>query len=705
MGLASTLTISAQNAVPKAAVRNVTDNYFGTVVTDPYRWMENTKSEEAASWLKAQSDYAHQYLENLPLKKEFFNRMEALSDAGDVIFGVKKRGNHYFYVKRGSGDNNLKVYMRDGKNGAEKLLIDPEKFTTNGNQAAVNSYSVSPDGKYISFLVALGGGEYGDIRVLETATGKVLNDLITETRWESGAWLPNSKSFSYNKLQRLAADAPQTERIKKITAYQHVLGTDSSKDKPQFGYNVNPEIAVDPRMIANVTFPEGQKYAIGILNDGVSQNSEFYIAPMSTLSEAIIPWKKIIGFDDKVKDVKLMGDYLYLLTYKDAARFKVVRVKISDGNLKNAEIVFAASTSVVENINTAKDGLYVGVLDGGGRRIYHVDYQNLKQTEVKSPFPGSVFIREATVLNETILLGLDSWTMSNAVIEYDPKTKTISNTNILKQIPVDLSDIEVTNAFAKSHDGTMVPMVILRKKGLALDGKNPLLMNGYGAYGAENTSPFFDTYDLPWLEKGGIAVFAGIRGGGEYGEEWHMGGFQKTKPNTWKDFIACAEYLIANKYTSAEHLGIQGGSAGGILISNCIAERPELFAAAVDNVGINNVLRYETTPNGPSNIGEFGSTETEEGFRNLLAMDGYLKVKDNTKYPAVLLTHGINDPRVEPWFSAKMAARLQAATTSGKPILLRIDYDGGHGFGSSRKQMNEERAETMAFLWQQLSGK
>jgi prolyl oligopeptidase len=227
-------------------------------------------------------------------------------------------------------------------------------------------------------------------------------------------------------------------------------------------------------------------------------------------------------------------------------------------------------------------------------------------------------------------------------------------------------------------------------------------MYGYGAYGIENTSPIFDTNSLPWLERGGIIVWTGIRGGGEYGEEWHLAGKQKTKPNTWKDFIACAEYLIAEKYTSPQHLGIKGISAGGILISNSIAERPELFAAAIIGVGMNNALRFETTANGPGNVPQFGTVKTEEGFKALLAMDGYHKIKDGVKYPAVLLTHGINDPRVDAWMSAKMAARLQAATASGKPVLLRVDYDAGHGIGSTTEQQNKQLADEFAFLFHQL---
>ncbi|MEP6703716.1 MAG: prolyl oligopeptidase family serine peptidase, partial [Acidobacteriota bacterium] len=292
---------------------------------------------------------------------------------------------------------------------------------------------------------------------------------------------------------------------------------------------------------------------------------------------------------------------------------------------------------------------------------------------------------------------------STANFRYDPKTGAATNTNFIPAIPIDMNNVEVVNANAKSYDGTMIPLVIIYKKGLKRDSANPVLMDGYGAYGTINTFARFLTTALPWLNRGGIYVLTGVRGGGEYGEEWHLAGKQKTKPNTWKDFIACAEYLIGEKYTSPEHLGIQGGSAGGILISNTIATRPELFGAAIDNVGVNDTLRAETTANGAPNFPEFGSAKTAEGFNNLLAMDGYLKIKNGVNYPAVLVTTGINDPRVEPWMSAKMAARLQGATKSGKPVIFRVDYDAGHGsIGSTKEQRNKELADEYAFLFEQL---
>jgi prolyl oligopeptidase len=301
-----------------------------------------------------------------------------------------------------------------------------------------------------------------------------------------------------------------------------------------------------------------------------------------------------------------------------------------------------------------------------------------------------------------MLFSLNSWTNSPALYEYDAKRSTPTDTKLIPPIPVDMSAIKSVTVKVKSHDGVLVPLVILYKQGIPRDGTSPTLLDGYGAYGSENTSPYFAAIFLPWLERGGVLALAGVRGGGEYGEDWHLAGKQKTKPNTWKDFIATAEYLVQEKYTSPAYLAGEGASAGGILISNAIAERPDLFGAALIMVGVNDALRAETTANGVPNIPEFGTFTTKSGFEALLAMDGYLKITDGVKYPAVMLTAGINDPRVEPWMSAKMAARLQAASTSGKPVLLRVDYDAGHGIGSTKKQWNQQLADMWSFLFQQL---
>ncbi len=697
--------VPAQTTQPKAEVHNVTDEYFGQKIVDPYRWLEDAKSDETKKWIKAQADYSRGFLDKLPMRDEILKELNALSDVGTRVNGIQKRGNLYFYNRRASNENDFRVFVREGLNGAERLLIDPDKIASDGKRRSVNGFSLSQDGKYLSYISSVSGSENGELRIIETATGKDLGEFIDRARFGSGDWLPDGKSFLYNRLQKLAPDAPQTDLYQKSRVYMHVLGTNPDSDKAVFGYEVNSNIKMETTKLPFIWVPLGSKYMVAIVNSGVSPNSEWYVAPHDELKQnsgAEIKWSRIANLDDEVSLLDFHGDDVYMTTYKNTPRYKVIHVNLKNPDVKQADIVFPASEAVVEAAAAARDALYVQTLDGGTRKIYRVDYKTKKAEPIKLPYQGSASIVGTYPDLDGVYFNLDSWNRSAANFLYDAKTMTATGTRLIPSIQIDMSNIEVVNAKAKSNDGTMIPIVVMYKKGLKHDGANPVLMNGYGAYGVENTSPFFYTSALPWLNRGGVIAFAGIRGGGEYGEEWHLAGKLATKPNTWKDFIAVAEYLIAEKYTSPQHLGIFGGSAGGILISNSITTRPDLFGAAISAVGLNNALRAETTSNGVPNIPEFGTYTTEEGFKALLAMDGYHKVKDGVKYPAVMLTHGINDPRVEPWMSAKMAARLQAATASNKPVLLRIDYDAGHGVGSTKKQRNEENADIYAFLFQQL---
>jgi prolyl oligopeptidase len=692
----------AQNSPAIAPVREVKDTYFGQTVTDPYRWMEDLKAGETKKWMKTQADRARAYLDDLPMREEIFKEINDLSDTSVRVDNIRQRGNLYFYQRRAPGENDFKIYVREGLNGKERLLVDPEKRSSKGKRYSLGAWNTSWDGKYLSYIISVGGAENGEMRVVEVETGRDLGERIDRTRFGGGAWLPDGRSFLYPRQQKLTPGAPATDFYQKGRIYLHQLGRDPDTDKAVFGFDVNPNIKFDEKLATYISTNPAWKYALARVNAGVSPNSEYYVAPLDTLDRTPIPWRKIVSFDDEVSSVSLRGEDLYLRTYKDTPRYKIVRTSLLKPDLKQAETIFPASEAVVEDFNVQKDALYVQTLDGGNRKIWRVDYQNKEAEAIALPYEGSASLGATPADRSGIFFDLVSWTKSNAFFVYDPINRTAKDTKLVPPIAIDLSGIEFINAKAKSDDGTQIPLVIIYKRGLKRDGTNPVRMHGYGAYRSENTSPVFITSGLTWLDRGGVIVLTGVRGGGEYGHEWHRAGFQKTKPNTWKDFIACAKYLIREKYTSPQHLGIEGGSAGGILISNAIAERPELFGAAIINVGLNNVLRNETTANGVPNIPEFGSFKTEEGFRSLLAMDGYHKIKDGLKYPATLLTHGINDPRVEPWMSAKMAARLQAASKNGKPVLLRIDYDAGHGQGSTKQQRNAERADTYAFLLQQL---
>ena len=704
MALVALLTAAAyaQQGPPKAPVHEVTDTYFGEKIVDPYRWMEDSKSADFVAWMKAQADYTRSHLDQLPMRTELLNRLEELSDTGVRVSGVQRAGGYYFYYRVAPGENDRRLYVREGFKGAERLLLDPDKLSEPGKRYSIDSYNASFDGNYVSYTISVGGSENGEMRVVETATGKDLGERIDRARFGAGAWLPDNHSFVYNRLQKLAQGAPATELYQKSRVYLHTLGTNPDSDVAIFGYEVNSAIKIEPTPLPFASVPIGSKYVIALLNSGVSPNSEYYFTTVDKLTQKPIPWRKLVSLDDEVANLDLHGDDAYLLTYKNTPRYKVVHINLAQPDIAKADTIFPASAAVVTAAGAAKDALYVQTLDGGVGKLWRVDYKGGAPQLIKLPYEGTANIGWTDQQTEGLLFGLTSWTKSSAYFAYNPATKTATDTTLIPQIPIDMSSIDAVSVTAKSHDGTMVPLVILSKKSLKRDGTNPTLMIGYGAYGIVNTEPFFASGYLPWLERGGILAFAGVRGGGEYGEEWHLAGKQKTKPNTWKDFIACAEYLINEKYTSAAHLAGEGGSAGGILIGNAIAERPDLFGAAVDAVGVNDAVRAETTSNGVPNIPEFGSTKTEEGFKALLEMDAYLKIKNGVKYPAVLLITGINDPRVEPWMSAKMAARLQTATTSGKPILLRVDYDAGHGFGSTKRQRNEQNADIFAFLFSQL---
>jgi prolyl oligopeptidase len=370
-------------------------------------------------------------------------------------------------------------------------------------------------------------------------------------------------------------------------------------------------------------------------------------------------------------------------------------------------VVVPASDRVITNIAGASDALYIEARDGNVKRLFKRAYApNAAVTEVKLPLAGNFNLAgdeggsAADPRLPGVVIDLQGWTRA-AQIYHVLADGTVNNTGLQPRGPYDApDDIVADEVLVKSHDGAMVPMSVIHRKGVRLNGDNPTLLYGYASYGITE-EPYFSISRLAWLDAGGVLAIANPRGSSVYGEAWYRAGFQATKPNTWKDFIACAEWLIAQRYTSPKRLGIWGGSAGGILVGRAMTERPDLFAVVVPQVGVLDMVRAEVTPNGVPNIPEFGTRTTEAGFRALLAMSTYHQIRDGVAYPSVLITHGVNDPRVEVWQSSKTAARLMAASSSGRPVWLRLDYDAGHGIGSTKKQVLEERADVFAFtLWQ-----
>jgi prolyl oligopeptidase len=692
----------AQSKLPNTPVREVTDDYFGVKISDPYRWLENTKDSEVIAWMKAQNDYTRAVLASIPGRDQLVARIKALDNAGSVVTGLQVWGGRYFYFKTEPGSDNRKLYVRDSATAAERLLVDPEKLTTaDGKHFSIDYFQPSMDGKYVAYGISPGGSEESVLHVVETATGKVLSDTIDRAQFGQPSWLPDNSLF-YTRTQKLSPDAPPTARYQKLRAYHHVLGTDPDKEAAVFGYQVSPDVKVTEDDFSVVAFsPGAPRYLLGLVIHGVKREVDLYATVFQNDPSAKTAWKKVADAADAVTGFDLHGDTLFLLSHKDASRYQVLRTSLANPDLAHATLVVPASDVVVVNISAAGDALYVQDLDGGIGRLRRLPYDSATIQPVKLPFDGAI---QSLVTNPTesgAWLELTSWTKSPLWYALDASSGNLTDTGLVPPSPVDYSQVESEEVKAKSADGTMIPLSIVHQRGMPLDGSHPTWLTGYGAYSITYDPGFRPTL-LAFFERGGVYAVAHVRGGGEYGEDWHLAGQKLTKQHTIDDMLAGATYLIEHKYTSPAHLAGEGTSAGGITIGGAITQRPDLFGAALIRVGDSDSLRSELMASGPANIPEFGTVKEPDGFKALYAMDAYQHVKPNTPYPAVLLTTGVNDPRVASWQAAKMTARLQACTASGKPVLLRVDYDAGHGMGSTKTQRDEELADEVGFLFWQL---
>jgi prolyl oligopeptidase len=688
---------------PRAPVRDVTETHFGVTVHDPYRYMENLEDPEVAAWIKAQAHYTREVLDRVPHRDALYREIARYGDSASArVSGVQVSGRFVYYEKRRATDNLPKLYVRDGWRGKERLLVDPEqRKAPEGKHYAIDYYAPSPDNRYVAYGISLGGSEQSVLHVVEVATGRETGDVIDRANYSTPAWLPDGR-LVYSRLQKLAAGAPVTDKYQNQRMYLHRLGSDPEQDVALFGAGVVAGIDIRPVEFVFANVVPGSHYVVAAAVNGTQREVRLWTAPIAALDGTNTPWKPVADTSDEVTDFAVKGDTLFALTHHDAPRFKVLRLSLADPDIAQARVVVAPAESVVTGLVTAADALYVRRMNGGISELLQVTYgEQATPRPVPLPYAGDIDALAADVREPGLLFSLGGWTHFGSVFAYQPGNRKVVDTGLQPQGPYDNPRNLVSEEVkARAPDGTEIPLSLVYRKGLKRDGSNPTLLWGYGSYGISELPSYSPTL-LPWFDRGGIFAVAHVRGGGEYGEEWYKGGYKGTKANTWRDAIACAEWLIEHRYTSTPKLSVRGGSAGGILVGRAITERPELFAAAIDDVPVSDTLRSEFSANGVPNIPEFGSVKTAGGFKDLLEMSPYAHVKDGVAYPAVLLTTGFNDPRVDTWEPAKFAARLQAATTSGRPILLRVDYDAGHGFGSTKKSSYELAADRLAFLlWQ-----
>jgi len=685
-------------APPTARIEPVTETFFGQSVTDPYRWMETPTDPDWAPYMRANAAHARAVLDAIPGRDALAVRIANLTGSNVSAGAPAVAGGRLFYQKREEGKDTSALFMRESLNAADRVLVDPDALKAGGTHVSLDWWSPSPDGRHVVYGLSPSGSENSVLHIMVIDTGEILPERIDRTQYASPSWLPDSSGFFYYRL----AGAPLGSREYYLdgVCWLHRLGTEADQDVRILARGQYGEIPAEPTDFPVVITDPSSEYVIGAMFGGVRRENPLWTARLDDLLSGRPDWKPVAAIADEVINVTFRGDDLWLLTTRDAENGKLLRTRMSTPDLAGAEVVIPEGNLVIETLGAAADALYVTQLDGGYQTLFRIRGGEAPEP-IALPFEGS--IPQLSVASDApgAYLRLTSWLEPSGVWRLDADGR-VTDTGLAPKPDIDTSPYEFTRDFATARDGTRVPVSIISRKGAPRDGSNPTMVEAYGAYQVVS-SPGFDTRGIALLEKGGVQVVAHVRGGGEYGKRWWRAGQKLTKPNTWRDLIDVCEHLIAQGWTSPAKLGITGGSAGGITVGRALTERPDLFAVVVPAVGCLNQLRNEFSQNGPPNIAEFGSVTTEDGFRGLYEMDALHHVVDGTRYPAVLMTHGMTDPRVEPWNSGKMAARLRVASAPDSgPILLRVEFDAGHGLGSTRTQQDDESADVHAFFLQQV---
>jgi prolyl oligopeptidase len=695
---------------PPTPKKPVTEVYHGVKVTDDYRWLEKADDPAVRKWVEAQDRYARTYLHGIPTRKALHARLhELLARPEPSFFALQPRGGVLFALQRQPPrEQPFLITLKSADDpGSARVLLDPNQLDAKG-KTAIDFFTASPDGKRVAVALAQGGSEEGTLYVYDTDSGRRLPDVLPRVSFPTAggcvAWEADGKGFYYTRYPRPGERPPEDLRFYQ-QVYFHKLGTPVAQD----AYVIGKDFSKIAESFLDVS--EDGRYLLVTVQKGDGGEFEHFLRGPDGR------WARLTHFGDEVNAVAFgRGDDhgLYLLSRKDAPRGKILRLPLGQTDLGRATTVVPESdvaivglewlqTRMVPSHVPTPDGLYVLDVAGGPSEVRF--FPRAGGTPIKLPLPPVATAGDIVpVAGDKVLLYVTTYTEPGAWYAYRPGQQSLRKTALAGKAPVSFGDIEVKRVFATSRDGTRVPMTLLYRKGLKRDGNNSMLLYAYGGFGISQT-PHFDVSRRVWLEHGGVLAIANLRGGGEYGEPWHRAAMRTKRQNAYDDFFACARLLLEQGYTNHDRLAIEGGSNGGLLMGVALTQHPELFRAVVTHVGIYDMLRSELSPNGAFNVSEFGTVKDPEQFKALYAYSPLHHVKAGTPYPAVLLLAGVNDGRVEPANSYRMAARLQAATTSGRPVLLRVSFGSGHGMGEGLSGVIDRAADVYAFLFDQLGMK
>lgn len=708
-------------APPDTPKRPVTDEYHGVQITDDYRWLENWDDPAVKQWSAAQNARTREYFNHLPSRPAIKARLKQLvAGTSASYYELQFRAGMLFALRHQPPKQQpMLVVLRSADDPASaKVIFDPNTASETGS-IAVDFFVPSFGGKYVAAALSKNGSEDAAAHVFEVATGKELPDVVPRVNFATAggsiAWKPDSSGFYYTRYPQGNERPPEGANFYQ-QVYFHKLGTNAADDTYVIG-NEFPRIAE----IQLHTSDDGRWLLASVANGDGGQFEHF-------LMDADGRWTQLTHFEDGIVSMKFGfaggggQSSLFLLSRKDAPRGQILRLPLNRLDLAQSQLIVPQSPggadekdrASIESFEPTWGRLYVVDIMGGPSRV-RIFGQKTSERARGGPPPafeamGEIPLPAISSVGQLISIGDGDVLFNNSTFlqppawyHYDAGTEKAERTALFQTSSINFDDAEVVRDFATSKDGTRVPINIIRLKGTKLDGTHPTLLAGYGGYGISTKPGFAGSFARMWLDQGGVFVRAALRGGGEYGEEWHKAGNLTHKQNVFDDFIACAEFLIDQKYTSPAHLAILGGSNGGLLMGAAFTQRPDLFRAVVSSVGIYDMLRVELDPNGAFNITEYGTVKDPEQFKALYAYSPYHHVKDGTAYPAILMPTGENDHRVNPMQSRKMIARLQAADSSGHPILLRTSATAGHGaIGAALDEQLEQETDVLSFLFDQL---
>ena len=680
----------AQPPVP--AAKPVTETIFGQSITDQFRYFEQQDSS-VTDWMKAEGRYARSVLDALPQHDAILAKLSAMTGSWDVVTSVTTAGGgRTFYEQRRAGSDDFNLMVREADDKIRTLVdVGAIRAANGGEPFAINYFTPSNDGTKVAVGISEGGSEDASLWVYDVATGAKVAGPVPNAQFGIISWTPDDSHIFTNLMQGVKPGRPETDKYLNSKDYVWDL---KGAPVPILGVGIAPAIPYKPDEFPGIVTVPGSPFALALNVNGVQNEMAIWTAPLAEAASPNAPWQPLVERDDDVTNFAVAGNRIFLLSHKDAPTFKVLALNAGEPISAAKEVIAASPDRVIESIAAASDGLYVRTRHGVYSELVKVPLEGGPEQAIALPFKGSINELSADPRFPGVKLVLDSWAVPQRNLAYDP-AKGFSDLG-MGSAPkgFDPSLYEALDLKAKARDGVEVPLSFVTAK----DAKHPrpVMLMAYGSYGISEF-PGFGTRTMATLPNGIDYAICHVRGGGELGEAWRLGGKDANKPNTWRDLIACGEQLIASGYTTKDKLFIIGGSAGGITMGRAMEERPDLFAGVFDMVPAANAIRSEFSVSGPVNIPEFGTIKDKQGFENLLAMDTIQHVKPGVKYPPIIITTGLNDPRVSSWEPAKFAATLRAAGDSS-PVLFRVDEKAGHGIGSTKSQNDALYADVVAFI-------